>query len=203
MNKEVFKDISYGMYIVSTKGNVGCVINTLIQLTSDNPKIAISLNKNNYTNEIIKKNKKFVVAILNIKTDPNVISKFGFTSSKDNDKFKDLNYDLVSDIPVLNGESSGYLVCEVIDIVDVGSHDLFIAEVIKSEKTNNLKPMTYSYYQEVIKGRSPKNAPTYIEEETDDYVCDICGYVHKGPLSDDYVCPICGAKASHFKKRNL
>ena len=68
--------------------------------------------------------------------------------------------------------------------------------------------MTYKYYHEVIKGKAPKKAPTYIEEETTStdneevWVCDICGYKHKGPLPDNFKCPICGADKSHFKNKS-
>ena len=77
MDKEIFKDISYGLYIVSSKDdkNVGCVINTLTQITSDNPTISISLNKENYTNKVIKKTKKFAVSILSEKTNKDTIGK--------------------------------------------------------------------------------------------------------------------------------
>ncbi len=205
MDKKVFTDISYGMYIVSCKDekNCGCVINTLIQLTNENPIISICLNKKNYTNSIIKKTKKFAVSILSENIDPNIISKFGFQSSNDIDKFDDIFYEEKEGVPILKDSICGYLICEVINIIDVESHDLFIARVIDTEKTNDLKPMTYNYYHEVLKGKAPKKAPTYIEEksEEDSWVCDICGYVHKGNLPDDFKCPICGADLSHFKKK--
>ena len=205
MDKKVFTDISYGMYIVSCKDekNCGCVINTLIQLTNENPIISICLNKKNYTSSIIKKTKKFAVSILSENIDPNIISKFGFQSSNDIDKFEDIFYEEKEGVPILKDSICGYLICEVINIIDVESHDLFIARVIDTEKTNDLKPMTYNYYHEVLKGKAPKKAPTYIEEksEEDSWVCDICGYVHKGNLPDDFKCPICGADLSHFKKK--
>lgn len=205
MDKKVFTDINYGMYIVSCKDekNCGCVINTLIQLTNENPIISICLNKKNYTSSIIKKTKKFAVSILSENIDPNIISKFGFQSSNDIDKFEDIFYEEKEGVPILKDSICGYLICEVINIIDVESHDLFIARVIDTEKTNDLKPMTYNYYHEVLKGKAPKKAPTYIEEksEEDSWVCDICGYVHKGNLPDDFKCPICGADLSHFKKK--
>lgn len=204
MDKEVFKDINYGMYIVSAKdeNKVGCVINTLTQITSENPTISISVNKDNYTNQIINNTKKFIVSILSEKIDPNIISKFGFQSSRNVDKFKDIDYEIVDDIPVLLKDVCGYMVCDVIEEVDVGTHTLFIAKVSKAKKVSNLAPMTYKYYHEVIKGKAPKTAPTYIEEvKTNTWVCDICGYVHEGPVPDDFICPICGVDASHFKQK--
>lgn len=207
MDKKIFRDINYGMYIVSSKDNknVGCVINTLVQITSENPVIAISLNKENYTNEVIKKTKRFAVSLLSEKTNPNTIAKFGFSSSKDTDKFAEVNYEIVDDLPVITDEVCGYLVCEVINIIDVDTHDVIIAKVKDTKKLTEISAMTYKYYHEVIKGQAPKKAPTYIEEETKEdeevWVCDICGYVHKGPLPKDFKCPMCGVDASHFQKK--
>jgi len=201
MDKKIFRDVSYGMYIVSSKTS-GCVINTLTQITSDNPIISISLNKNNYTNEIIKKENSFIVSIISENIDKNIISTFGFQSSKDIDKFENFQYDIINNTKVLKENIVGYIVCEVKEIIDCETHDIFIGKVVDTKKNNDETPMTYKYYHEVIKGKAPKNAPTYIEEkiEKDSYVCDICGYIHKGELSDDFKCPICGVDVSHFKK---
>lgn len=206
MDKNIFRDVTYGMYVVTTN-NAGCVINTMTQITSENPIISISLNKNNYTNEIIKNDKKFAVSIISEKTNPNLISVFGFQSSKDVNKFENFNYKEISNIKVLQEETTGYILCEVINIVDCETHDIFIARVVDTKKLNDNKPMTYKYYHEVVKGKAPKNAPTYIEEnitetKEDVYVCDICGYTHTGDLPDDFVCPICGMDRSHLIKKN-
>jgi len=200
MDKKIFRDISYGMYVVTSKDS-GCIINTLTQITSENPVITISLNKENYTNEVIKRENTFVVSIISENVDKNIISTFGFQSSKDVDKFRDFEYETINNTKVLK-DTIGYLVCEVINIVDCGTHDIFIGKVIDTKKNNNDIPMTYKYYHEVIKGKAPSKAPTYIEEKEEGYVCDVCGYVHKGNLTDDFVCPICGVDVTHFKKQN-
>lgn len=205
MDKKIFRDISYGMYVVASKDS-GCIINTLTQITSENPIISISLNKENYTNQVIKNEKKFIVSIISEYTNPNVISTFGFQSSKDIDKFKNFEYENVDSIKVLKENTIGYLLCEVIDVVDCDTHDIFVAKVVDTKKYNEFIPMTYKYYHEVIKGKAPKKAPTYVEEELNIeeelYVCDVCGYVHRGQVPDDFICPICGKDASHFKKKN-
>ena len=209
MNLEILKDLSYGMYIVTAKldKNVGCVINTLCQITSENPLISISLNKNNYTNEIIKKTGKFAVSILSEKTNPKVIGTFGYKSSKDINKFAEVEYEKIDNLHVIKEESCGYLICEVTNIVNCETHDIFIARIIEANKFNNNIPMTYKYYHEVIKGKSPENAPTYIKEETKPskniYVCEICGYeyVTEGELPNDFVCPLCGASKDKFYKK--
>ena len=201
MDKKILRDITYGMYIVSTVDSA-CIINTFTQITSDNPIITISLNKNNYTNKKIKETNKFIVSIISEITNPNIISTFGFKSSIDIDKFKEFNYQEIDNIKVIEEDTIGYIKCEVIDIIDSNTHDIFIAKVINTKKINDNVPMTYKYYHEVIKGKAPKNAPTYIEEEKeeDTYVCDICGYRYKGNIDENFKCPICGVDYTHFKK---
>lgn len=200
MDKKILRDITYGMYIVSTVDSA-CVINTFTQITSDNPIITISVNKNNYTNQKLKENKKFIVSIISETTNPNIISTFGFKSSKNIDKFKEFKYQEIDNIKVLE-DTIGYIKCEVIDIIDCNTHEIFIAKVLDAKKLNDNTPMTYKYYHEVIKGKAPKNAPTYIEEtkEEDTYICDICGYRHKGNIDENFKCPICGVDYTHFKK---
>ena len=202
MDKNIFRDVSYGMYVVTTQ-NAGCIINTMTQITSENPIISISLNKNNYTNEQIKNEKKFAVSIISEKTNPNLISVFGFSSSKENNKFKNFEYEEINNIKVLKENTTGYLICEVVDIIDCETHDIFLGRVIETKKENDNIPMTYKYYHEVVKGKAPKNAPTYIEEKVEDdvYVCDICGYQHKGEVKEGFICPICGVDHTHFKKK--
>lgn len=215
MDMKALFDLSYGMYVISTKyndKNVGCFVNTVTQITAENPIISVSVNKLNYTNEAMRDSKRFAVSILSEKTDSNVISKFGFSSSRDVDKFEDTEYTEISNIPVVTNNICGYLICEIINVVECETHDVFFARVIDAKKENDFKPMTYSYYHEVIKGKAPKTAPTYVEESENDvkvdvegeevYVCIVCGYVHKGPMPDDFRCPICGVDKSKFKKVN-
>ena len=208
MNKDLFKKVSYGMYAVTTKNqnkNIGCIINTFTQITSENALISISLNKNNYTNKSIKETKKFVVSIISEKTPKSLISTFGFSTSLDTDKFIDFDYTMIEELPVLKENTVGYFLCEVQKIIDCNTHDIITARVVSIEKYNDYKPMTYDYYKENLRGFSPKNAPTYIEKEIvekEEYICSICGYVHEGELPEDYVCPMCGVDKSLFKKRD-
>jgi len=221
MDLNVFRDITYGMYVVSTKynnKNIGCFINTLTQITSENPIISISLNKNNYTNKAIKENKKFVVSILSEETSSDVIGKFGFSNSKDVDKFQYFKYKEIDNLPILDEEMCGYMVCEVLSVIDAETHEVFLARVIDTKKQNNLKPMTYAYYHEVIKGKAPKTAPTYIKEDSKEskggnsnmkkYQCTVCGYIYDEEvegvkwedLPDDWVCPLCGVGKESFEE---
>lgn len=212
INNEVFRDISYGMYLVSTKNDnfsSGCIINTLIQLTSQNPLIAISLNKNNATHDEILKSKRFAVSVLSEETNQEEIKTFGYFSSKDINKFENIKQEEIDNLPVVLEDISSYLICKVENIIDCETHDLFIGRVERTEKVSNKTPMTYKYYHENRKGTSPKNAPTFIDEKKEDaYRCTICGYIYDNAneeikfedLPDDWVCPRCGVGKELFEK---
>ncbi|MBE5821708.1 MAG: flavin reductase [Clostridiales bacterium] len=216
MNINILNDLSYGMYIISTKymnKNVGCFVNTVSQITSENPIISVSINKSNYTNEALNIGNKFAISILSEKTDSQLIGKFGFFSSKDTDKFDGIEYSEICGIPVVTNNICGYLICEVINIIDCETHNIVLARVIDGEKLTDNIPMTYKYYHEVIKGKVPKTAPTYKKEKVEvknmgKYVCKICGYVYDNSkeeikfedLPDSWVCPLCGVPKNMFEK---
>ena len=223
MDKKIFRDISYGMYIVTSRIDskfVGCIINTFCQINSLDPLISISLNKDNYTNEVIKKSKNFSVSIISNDTLKEVIGKFGYYSSRDIDKFDGIEYDLVNNLPVITENMCGYLICEVVNVIDCNTHDVMIAKVIDAKKISDNIPMTYKYYHEELKGTSPKNAPTYVEEknnnlesvdeklESNKYRCSLCGYIYDDAkekvkfedLPDTWKCPLCGATKDLFER---
>ena len=211
MDKNILHDITYGMYVVSTKykgKNVGCIANTFSQITSKDMVVSLSLNKQNFTNKAIKKERRFALSIISQNSNPEVIGKFGFFSSKNIDKFENFSFEEKQGLPVLNENMCGYLILEVVDIVETSTHDIFLAKIIDGEKQNSFPAMTYSYYHSVIKGSAPKTAPTYIEKnETKDvpkYKCNICGYIYEGEdfenLPLDWKCPICGVSKENFSK---
>lgn len=216
MDKKVLHDISYGLYAVTTRNeniDSGCIINTLTQITSVNPIVSISLNKDNYTNEMIKKSNLFAVSIISEETSKESISKFGYFSSRDTDKFSDVDYIERNNIKVFNDNICGYMLCEVINCIDTETHDIFLGRVISSEKVSDKKPMTYKYYREELKGTSPKNAPTFEEVKNEDseykkYRCTVCGYIYDdkeekikfADLPEDWKCPICGVGKDAFKE---
>lgn len=212
IDNNVFRDVSYGMYLVTTKNedfSSGCIINTLIQITSQNPLIAISLNKNNATHDEIVKSKRFAVSVLSEETNQEVIKTFGYFSSKEINKFENVKYEEKNNLPVVLEDISSYLICNVVNIIDCETHDLFIGRVEVTNKVSDKIPMTYKYYHENRKGTSPKNAPTFIEEKKKDaYRCTICGYIYDNEkeeipfeeLPDDWVCPRCGVGKELFEK---
>lgn len=165
MNNNVFRNLSYGVYIVSCKINgryTGCTVNSIMQITSSPAIIAISVNHNNYTHMCINEANKFAVSILSEKSNPLTIGTFGFRSGKDVNKFDIIQYNLIDDLPIVK-DACGYLICNVINKIETLTHTVFIADVVNGDILDNNIPMTYSYYHNVIKGKSPKTAPTYIE----------------------------------------
>ena len=218
INKNVFRKISYGLYVVASNYKdvkSGCIVNTVSQITSENPIIAISLNKNNYTNFIAKQKKKLSISILSDKVNNEFIKTFGFASSKDTDKFKNTNYEYVDDVVVVKDYASSYLVGEVINIIDCETHDIFLVRVLASEVLNDDKSITYLDYQTKLKGSTSTKAPTYIEQEVNNsdshkYRCIICGHIYDeavekvkfNDLPDDWVCPKCGVGKDKFERIN-
>lgn len=211
MNNNVFKNLSYGVYVVSSydkkqNKHVGCIANSIMQVTSTPATIAVSINHDNYTNGCIKEFGMFAVSILTEQTDPQIIGTFGFKSSIDTDKFENIKYETKEGLNILE-DSCGYMICKITDKMETETHTVFLATVVEGDTLKNEEPMTYSYYHKVVKGKSPKNAPTYLPEEKKEeiYKCSICGYEYNGDtpfeeLPDDYVCPICGVPKSMFKK---
>lgn len=222
MDTKIFQKLTYGMYAITTNyngKNVGCIVNTITQITSQNPIISVSINKENFTNLAVKKSKKFAVNVLSENTDNAVISKFGFYSSKDIDKFENIKYEKLDNLPIIKDNTCGYMICEVIQVIECETHDVFFARVVDTKSYDRYVPMTYSYYHEVIKGKAPKKAPTYIEDEKivevtikdiekSVYICSVCGYVYDNSkekvrfedLPDNWTCPVCGVGKDKFKK---
>ena len=164
MDKTALFNLSYGMYIIATKDGerlCGCTANSAIQVTAEPATIAISINVNNYTNKCIKQTGQFTLNILGVNNDPLLIGSFGFRSSKDCDKFENVNYEIIDGLPILK-DANSYFICKVKNTLEVGTHTIFVADITDCKKQNDDIPMTYSYYHNVIKGKSPKNAPTYV-----------------------------------------
>lgn len=221
MNTNVFRNISYGVYVISTLDQsrpTGCIANSIMQVTSAPATIALSMNHDNYTNSCIADSGMFAVSILSEQSDPSLIGRFGFQSGKDTDKFEGISYDTKEGLPIVT-DTCGYIVCKVIDKLETTSHTIFLGEVVDGDLLDSAAPMTYAYYHKVVKGKSPKNAPTYLpesdtgiaqtassegtQEASKTWVCSVCGYVYDGTvpfedLADDYQCPICKMPKEKF-----
>lgn len=163
MNNEVLKNLSYGVYVVTSlcgETPTGCVANSLIQVTYNT--IAVSIHHDNYTNKCIDDSKKFAVSILGVDIDNKVIGTFGYRSARDIDKFKDIETKSVDGLKIIE-DAVGYLICDVIDKMETETHTIFLGKITDGEMLHNEIPMTYAYFHKERKGKSPKNAPTFIE----------------------------------------
>lgn len=230
MDPKTLHKIPYGLYVVCSKMEDkinGQIANALFQVTAKPETIAVSINKQNLTNEFITKSKVFTASILCESTPMTFIGTFGFKSGRDIDKFTNVNYKLgKTKAPIVLENTLGYIEAEVINKIDVGTHSIFIGKVVDAEILMDEPAMTYEYYHKVKGGISPKTAPTYSsavdavrkkeEKEMDKYVCKVCGYVYdpeKGDpdngiepgtkfedLPEDWTCPVCGAGKDQFEK---
>ena len=168
MDKSALYRLSYGVYIITAKEDdkmSGCTANAAMQITSEPKTIAVSINRENYTHEVIDRTGRFAISILAQDGDTKLIGKFGFMSSRDRDKFAGVDYIMVDELPVLTG-CCGYLTCKVVDRMEASTHTVFLGEILTydTEGTTKETPLTYDYYHKVLKGKSPKTAPTYVED---------------------------------------
>jgi flavin reductase (DIM6/NTAB) family NADH-FMN oxidoreductase RutF/rubredoxin len=214
MDKTVLYNLSYGLYIVGAKDgarDVGCIVNTVMQSTSKPITLTVCVNKDNFTNACIKKTGRFSVSVLSENTKESTFSLFGFSSSRERDKFAEVQSALtLSGLPYITEDSVGWLDCKVLDFVDNFTHTIFIAELTDAGSLSKAPPMTYAYYHNVIKGKTPPKASAYVPE-TDDgvsgeaYVCSVCGYRHPDSKADfealpeTYTCPVCGTPKELFE----
>ncbi len=215
--------ISYGLYIVSSlKGDHfnGQVANTVTQVTAEPIQVTVALNKLNLTHDYVRESGVFSASILSQITPMSLIGNFGFKTGRDLNKFDGVGYKIGdTGAPILLESSVAFLEAEVVSELDVGTHTIFNGKVIDAQKINDYEPMTYAYYHQIKGGKSPKNAPTYIKEESgeasgDKYRCKICGYIYDpkvgdpeqgiapgtlfSELPDEWKCPICQASKTEF-----
>jgi len=224
MDIKTLYQLSYGMYVVaSVKGGKlnGQISNTVFQIASEPPTVAVSINKKNLTHEFIRQSHVFAASILSQDTPLSFIGNFGFKSGREVDKFAGVNYKVgKTGAPVVLDNALGYLELKVINELDAGTHTIFVGELVEAETLKGGEPMTYAYYHVVKRGTAPKTAPTYIEEKKvvklAKYQCTVCGYIYdpeKGDpdggiapgtpfeeIPDDWVCPVCGAEKDRFEK---
>ena len=145
MDTTALFSISYGLYIVGTMDGrrpVGCTINTCFQVTSENPLLAISLNKNNYTLDAIRRNKRFSLSVVAEDTDNFIIATFGFSSSRTVDKYEDFGYRMLRDVPIVNGKFCSRLVLDAVNFVDCETHVVVVARLIDAVSRERESPQT-------------------------------------------------------------
>lgn len=194
--KAMFK-IGYGLYVITSndgKKDNACIVNTVSQLTDTPLRVAVNINKMNYTHDIVKKSGVLNVNCLNNEAPFSVFQKYGFVSGKDVDKFA--GEELMrseNNLVVLSNYINAFISLKVDNYVDLGTHGMFICSVTESKIINNIETMTYNYYQANVK-------PKPDTEKKKGYVCKVCGYVHEGDLPDDFICPLCKHGAADFEE---
>jgi flavin reductase (DIM6/NTAB) family NADH-FMN oxidoreductase RutF/rubredoxin len=226
MNPKALQKLGYGLYVVcSKKGDKfnGQIANTIFQVCSEPPVIAVAINRQNLTHEFIDQSKVFTGSVLSQDTPLNFIGNFGFKSGRQVDKLKDVHYKLgETQAPVILDHTFAYLEAKTIGQVEVGTHTIFLGEIIGADIVQEGDPMTYAYYHQVKRGTTPKSAPSYVEESKKavssiiKYKCNVCGYIYdreKGDpdgeinpgtsfeeIPDSWICPVCGASKDMFEK---
>ncbi|PIE51372.1 High molecular weight rubredoxin [Candidatus Fermentibacteria bacterium] len=222
--------LSYGLYVIGSFKEDrlnGQIANAVMQVTADPSRIAVAINRSELTNQFIKSSGCMSICVLAETADMPFIGHFGFKSGRDIDKFASKEYHLTpSGCPCPKDHILACLELKVESSVEVDTHTLFIAELTHCELTGEGTPMTYSYYQEVLRGKTPPTAPSFkapakpVSEKQEEektmkkYVCTVCGYVYDPEAGDpdggiapgtafedipeDWVCPVCGVGKDQF-----
>lgn len=232
MDVKALYKLGYGVYVVTSKKGDrinGQIANTVFQVTSEPPTVAVSINKSNFTHEFITESRVFAASVLCQDTPLTFIGQFGFKSGRDTDKFEGINYKIgETGAPIVIDNAVSYIEVRVNKEMDVGTHSIFVGEVVNADIISDEACMTYEYYHQIKGGKTPKAAATYVDEKKvgegkkevttkmAKYECTVCGYVYDPEegdpdsgiepgtpfegLPDDWVCPVCGAEKSEFEK---
>ncbi|MDY7019250.1 MAG: flavin reductase family protein [Chloroflexota bacterium] len=167
MNNKALHKLSYGLYVISSKKGDklnGQIANTVFQVTSEPPTIAVIVNKQNLTHEFITESRLFAASILSQDAPLSFIGHFGFKSGRDVNKFEGVNYKIgETQAPVIIDNALAYLEANVIQELSVGTHTIFVGKLVGADVFREGEPMTYAYYHQIKRGTTPKTAPSYIE----------------------------------------
>ena len=204
MGTNAMYNLSYGLFVITANcrgRHNGCITNTAIQVTSEPNRISVAINKANYTHDMIAETGMFTVSVISEDADFELFKHFGFQSGRDVDKFADYKNckKAGNDTMIVTAGTNAYISATVEQMVDLGSHTLFIAAVTESDVLSEATSATYAYYQEHIKPK-PEAVGTTPQGETI-WRCKICGYEYVGEeLPDDFICPVCKHPAADFEK---
>lgn len=203
MDQKVMYALSYGLFVLSARRGEkdnGCITNTAIQVTSEPNRIAIAVNKANFTHDMVLETGKFTVSVLSQEAKFELFQRFGFQSGRNVDKLADFQEHIARDgngVVYVTQGTNAWISCQVVSTMDLGTHTLFVADVLDGGVLSNAPSATYAYYQANIK---PKPAAPAGESSKKRWVCTICGYVYEGEeLPADFICPLCKHPASDFE----
>lgn len=189
--------IGYGLYVVTTgdgsKDN-GLIVNTVTQVTNTPNRIAVTVNKANYSHDVIRQTGIMNVCCLSVDAPFSVFERFGFQSGRSTDKFAGLAPQRAENgLAVLANYINSFMSLNVEQYIDLDTHGMFICTITEARVISNMETMTYAYYHKNVK---PKPQPV----KKKGYVCKICGWVYEGDeLPDDLVCPICKHGSADFE----
>ena len=201
MDKKALYKLSYGVFMLSTKVGSkvnGCITNTCMQVAGSPTRIAICVINTNYTCDLIKESGVFALTLLDQTAGFELIQHFGFQSGRDVDKFANLRLpEDVNGIPYLAWQACAVISGKVVNSLDLGTHTMFIAEVVDAKVLSEEAPLTYADYQDHVK---PKKKETKEQRPIKGFRCRICGYVYEGAvLPEDFLCPLCGHGPEDFE----
>ena len=190
--------IGYGLYVVTSNDGTrdnGLIVNTVSQVSDSPARIAVTINKANYSHHVIKQTGKFNVNCLSTDAPFSVFETFGFKSGRNTDKFAGITPIYASNgLAILPKYINAFLSLSVDEYVDLGSHGMFICSVTEARTVSDVPTMTYAYYHENVK-------PKPETEGKKGFVCKVCGYVYEGDvLPDDFICPLCKHGAADFEE---
>ena len=191
-------NIGYGLYVVTSndgKKDNGLIVNTVSQVTNTPDRIAVTINKQNYSHHVINQTGIMNVNCLSVDAPFSVFEKFGFVSGRNKDKFA--NEELLrsdNGLVFLPRYINSFMSLKVEQYIDLDTHGMFICSINEARVINNLETMTYTYYQNNVK-------PKPVTDGKKGYVCKVCGFVYEGDeLPDDYICPLCKHGVSDFEE---
>lgn len=188
--------IGYGLYVVTSndgKKDNGLIVNTVIQLTDQPNRVAVNINKENYSHHVIKQTGVMNVNCLSVEAPFQVFENFGFQSGRQADKFAGWETPRSENgLVILPKYINAFMSLKVEQYVDLGTHGMFICSVTEARVINKKDTMTYTYYQENVK-------PKPQTEGKKGFVCTVCGYIYEGDvLPDDFICPLCKHGVADF-----
>ena len=205
LNPTALHNIGYGLYVLTAREgdkDNGCIINVCQQVTDTPLQIMITVNKQNYTHDMIMRTGRFNVSLLTEHAPFKVFEHFGFQSGRDVNKFEQCEVEMRSanGILYIPRYTNAYISGLMKRAVDLGTHTLIIAEVTEAVQLSNDPSLTYAYYHKHIKPQPPSPAPSG-STGTTRWVCQTCGYVYEGDeVPDDFVCPWCKHGKADFVK---
>ena len=199
MNTKALYNLTCGLYVLSSKSGgkaSGCIINTAMQVTSKPLRVTITVNKSNFTHDLVQSSGVFTLSMLDQTAPFGLFQHFGFQSGRDVDKFAGLSFQTDGNgVPYLTWSTCGYLSCKVVSSMDLGTHTQFLADVVDCDVLEGAAPVSYSYYQANIKPK-PEKKPA-----VKGWRCTICGYIYEGEeLPPHFICPLCKHGAEAFEK---